>query len=85
MNKKEISACIREELALVLEKDPNLIDENENFMKLGLSSVQSLKVVNRIRKKLDMDINPVAMFEFKSVSKFAEFLSISVSLKELPE
>jgi len=78
MTKDEIADCIKNEIALALQIDPNEIDEDIFFMKLGLSSVQTLKIINRIRKKIDTDINPVAMFEHKSISKFAEYLSDSM-------
>jgi len=83
MTKEEISACIKEEIGSLLEIDPGSIDEKEDFIKLGLSSVQSLKIVNRIRKKLDVDINPVAMFEYKSISRFSEYLSVSNELSKI--
>ena len=85
MTKEEISTCIKDEIASILEINPNSIDERDDFLKLGLSSVQSLKIVNRIKKKLDMEINPVAMFEFKSVSRLSDYLCVSEKLNKLSD
>jgi len=50
------------------------IDENASFFRLGISSVQALKIVNKLRKKLEVDISPVAMFEYKCISELAGYL-----------
>ena len=44
-------------------------------MRLGVSSVQALKIISRLRKQLDLDINPVALFEFKTVDDSSEYLA----------
>ncbi|MCL2841164.1 MAG: acyl carrier protein [Defluviitaleaceae bacterium] len=75
MKKQELISYIKEELGIILEMDSSSIDEYENFLKLGLSSLQSLKIVNRLQNKLDIEINPIAMFEYKSIDTFAEYLS----------
>lgn len=75
MNKDEILKQIKKELAVVLETTPDEIDEDENFMHLGISSIQALKVINTMRRKLDVEISPVALFEYKTLSDFAEYLA----------
>jgi len=83
MSKEEIIMAIKEGIAAVLNVDPDSIDEDSNLLKIGVSSVQALKIINRIRKKLDIDISPVAMFEYKTISAFAGYLSECVSLEEM--
>ncbi|HCC36033.1 MAG TPA: acyl carrier protein [Ruminococcaceae bacterium] len=77
MEESEIIVFIKNEIALMLECKPGDIDEDANFLKLGLTSVQALKVINRMRKALNVNISPVALFEYKTISEFAEYLSNS--------
>ncbi len=80
MNKEEIIAFIKEEIAAVLNQNPDSIDEDVNFLKVGISSVQALKIINRIRKKLEIEINPVAMFEYKTIAELAGYLDECVKM-----
>lgn len=75
MEKHDIKAVLIKEIAEELSIAPGEIEEDASFMKLGVSSVQALKIVNRLRKELDMDINPVALFEFKTVDDISEYLA----------
>ncbi|SFS02431.1 acyl carrier protein [Anaeromicropila populeti] len=75
MTKEEIIDFIRSEIGAILKQDPEEIDEDANFLKVGVSSVQALKIINRLRKRLEVDISPVAMFEYKTISDFAGYLS----------
>lgn len=47
-------------------------------MKIGVSSVQALKIINRARKHLQVDISPVALFEYKTIAEFAAYLNESL-------
>ena len=74
MNKEDIIELIKTEIALALNQDPDDIDEDVNFLRVGISSVQALKIINRVRKKLEIEINPVALFEHKTIAEFAGYL-----------
>ncbi len=75
MSKEEVVAFIKEEIATLLDKRPEDIDDDTNFLKVGISSIQALKIINRARRKLGVDISPVAMFEYKTISEFGGYLS----------
>ena len=75
MDKEHIKTVLTKEIATELSISPGEIDENASFMKLSVSSVQALKIINRLRKELDMDINPVALFEFKTVDDITTYLA----------
>lgn len=83
MNKIEIIKLIKVEIAAALKGTPDSIDEDVNFLKVGVSSVQALKIINRLRKKLEVDINPVALFEYKTISELGGYLEECMSQKEL--
>lgn len=74
MNKDYISEFIKTEIAAIINESVEDIDENANFLRLGVSSVQALKVINKLRKNLRVDINPVAMFEYKTISELSDYL-----------
>jgi acyl carrier protein len=74
MEKKELIEFMKSLLATELACSEEEIDENVGFFKLGISSIQALKLVNKMRKKLQIDINPVAMFEYNSISELADYL-----------
>lgn len=75
MDKQHIKDVLTNEIARELDVSADDIDDSASFMRLGISSVQALKVVNRLRKQLEMDINPVAIFEFKTIEDIAEYLA----------
>lgn len=75
MNQEEIIDVIKKEIALTLNQDPDDISEDVNFLRVGISSIQALKIINRVRKKLKIEINPVALFEYKTIAEFAGYLA----------
>ena len=85
MSKEDIIELLKAEIALVLNQDPDSIDEEVNFLKVGISSVQALKIINRVRKKLEIEINPVALFEYKTIAEFAGYLSESLNSETIYE
>ncbi len=74
IDKEQIIGFIKDEIALVLNQNSDSIDEHVNFLRIGISSIQTLKIINRIRKKLEIDINPIAMFEYKTIAEFSGYL-----------
>lgn len=75
MEKNHIQAVLTREIATELSIDPDDVDEQASFMRLGVSSVQALKIINRLRRSLGIDINPVALFEFKTVDDISDYLA----------
>ena len=74
MNKEEIIELIKTQVANELEIDVDTIDEDENFMRLGLDSVHAMTIMNIIKRELNVEISPVAIFEYRTISDFAEYL-----------
>lgn len=75
MKKEEIASFIINELATILNLNPDDIDPDVHFLRIGITSLQTLKIINKISRKLQIDINPVAMFEYKTISEFSGYLS----------
>ena len=74
MNKEQLTEYLKNTLAEIMEIDGDEIDENSSFFKLGVTSIQALKVINKMRKTLNIEINPAAIFFFYCVSELAEYL-----------
>ncbi|MDQ1306850.1 MAG: hypothetical protein QG671_2682 [Actinomycetota bacterium] len=75
MTKDVIKAVLIKRIASELSIAPAEVADDEGFVQLGVSSVQALKIVNGLRKELEMDINPVALFEFKTVEDISAYLA----------
>ncbi|MEE0931322.1 MAG: acyl carrier protein [Acutalibacteraceae bacterium] len=74
MDKNQIIAYMKELMAEAMDCEVDDVDENASFFKLGISSIKALKIINMLRKKLNVEISPVAMFEYKCVNDLAEYL-----------
>ncbi|MBB6020425.1 acyl carrier protein [Paenibacillus sp. JGP012] len=85
MTREEIEGFMKSQIAAALNQDPEDIDEETNFLKIGISSVQALKIINRTRKHLQVDISPVALFEYKTITEFASYLHESLLQGEAVE
>lgn len=75
MDQDHIKAVLTREIATELSVSPDEVDDQASFMRLGVSSVQALKIINRLRKELGIDVNPVALFEFKTVDDISAYLA----------
>ena len=74
MNREQLIDYMKSALAESMAIDIDDIDENTSFFKLGVTSIQALKVINKMRRKLDVEINPAAIFEYKCISDLADYL-----------
>ena len=70
---------LKEQIALVTKTNLDSIDEHVNFIKCGISSMQVIMLINKIKKLLDIEISPVAMFEHKNIYEFATYLNHCVN------
>ncbi len=75
MDIEKIVDLIKEEIASALNQDSQFVDQKENFLKLGISSIQMIKITNKINKKLGIDISSISMFEYKDITEFANYIS----------
>ena len=75
MNKAGIMLLITAEIIELTGHHSYSIDPHTKFQELGLTSLQTLKVINRLRRKLSLDINPIAMFEYETIAEFSGYLA----------
>lgn len=81
MKKNEIINYLKEALASEMGCSIGDIDANTSFFKLGVTSVKALKIVNKMKKELNIDINPVVIFKYKHIEELADFLYDEVKSK----
>lgn len=74
MTKQEIADYMQELMAESTGENKESIDENTNFFQIGISSIEALKIMNKLRKRLQVEISPVAMFEYKTIAEMSEYL-----------
>jgi acyl carrier protein len=75
MEINEILNYLKDEIAAVINQGSETIDADTNFLKLGISSIDTLKLISKIQKNLEIEINPIAMFEYKTIAEFATYLN----------
>ena len=54
MTKETIRTVLLQEISAEIAIPPADIDDQASFMRLGVSSVQALKIISRLRKQLDL-------------------------------
>ncbi len=53
------------------------IGVHEQFTDLGGHSLMAIKLVSALQEEFDIDIKPVAMFEFPTIAQLADFIPTS--------
>ncbi len=70
----EIKSILTENLAVVLNVDTEEIDENENLFRMGISSLDAIKILNKVKSKLNISFKMDVIFEHTTIAKLATFL-----------
>lgn len=72
MKKQELIKIIKEKISQVVGLDINEIYEDESFLRMGISSIQSVKIINLIQKELNMELNPVILFRYETINELVD-------------
>ncbi len=67
---------MRLQLASLLACAPEEIDLTNEFMELGIDSMQAMFLLDELEKSLNCEINPHLFWEYPTVEKFCEQLFI---------
>lgn len=71
----DIKSILAENLAVVLNVDIEEIDENENLFRMGISSLDAIKILNKVKTKLDISFKMDVIFEHTTITKLSKFLN----------
>ena len=74
MKREEIFSLVRNSVAKVLHRNAEDFGENENLMRLGITSIEVTSIITAIKKRIKVSMNPVALFEYKTIGEFVEYL-----------
>lgn len=74
MTKEELLERIKVKISEVVGLHPEDVDEDEKFLKMGISSIQAIKIVNALQEQFNAEINPAIMFEYETLSELVDYL-----------
>jgi|LakMenEpi03Aug12_release.lakeMendotaPanAssembly.Ray.scaffolds.fasta_scaffold445140_2 acyl carrier protein len=78
-DKEQVIRLLKEQIGSVVNINPDSIDEELNFLKFGITSIQTIMMVNKLKKSLEIDLNPIAMFEYKNIAELADYIDDCIS------
>jgi 3-oxoacyl-(acyl-carrier-protein) synthase/acyl carrier protein len=73
-NGKEEKDKVRDILASVLSLAAEEIDENAEFMSIGLDSIFGIKLIKELKKEFGFDINPLVVIENPTIRQLANHI-----------
>jgi acyl carrier protein len=73
MTKEVMLDVLKAEIASVVQREVDFIDD-EKMLEMGVSSIQAIKIINMAKRRLNVDINPVVIFEYNRIDCLAEYL-----------
>jgi acyl carrier protein len=81
MDKEIAVSLLKKGISEILEMDADQIDENEEFLSLGISSFEAVRLMNMLKDEFtkynngeELDIDPAAIFEYQTIAELAEHL-----------
>jgi acyl carrier protein len=74
MNREEIQTCIVELISKELKLESEKVNVHAGFYELGLDSVNSLFLLDDLEKRLQMDIDPMSLYDNPTIASLAEFI-----------
>ncbi|MBV6647911.1 MAG: acyl carrier protein [Cyclobacteriaceae bacterium] len=75
----EVTSLVKTLIAKELKVAPDSIGEDVSFHDLGLDSVNSLFLLGDLEQKLNLDIDPLSLYDNPTVSSFSNFISTLIS------
>jgi acyl carrier protein len=71
----EIVAWCQEYVARALDVPTDKVDPNAEFDALGFDSAAAVALVVEVGTWLDLDLEPAALFDYPTITAFADYLS----------
>lgn len=65
-----LKSVITEETGIKSEE----ISDTDTFFNLGLDSVSCIFLMDKVEKKLNVDLNPIHFWDYPSIDTYADFL-----------
>jgi acyl carrier protein len=75
MTKEQIIEILKGEIARESGLPLEDIHDEADFFSLGLDSISCIYVLDRVEKKINIEMNPIFFFDFPTVHLLAGFLA----------
>ena len=75
MNRTEILNALKEEIARETGLTLAEIEEDATFYSLGLNSISSVYILDKLEKKLKVEMNPLFLWDYPTVGLFADHIT----------
>lgn len=75
MTKSELLKIIKEEIARESGLSINEINDDSDFFSLGLDSISCVYVLDRVEKKIKIELNPLFFWDYPTVELLSGHLA----------
>jgi acyl carrier protein len=81
-NRRTVLRWLTTQLASHLEVPATSIDVMVPLAEMGVDSVHALSLVGEVEMRFDIDVDPTMIFDYPTLARIAEFISIAVDAQE---
>jgi len=82
--RNELITTLKKAVAEVLYLESEEIDEDTQFIDLGLDSILGVELVSILNKQLKLSVKATKLYEFTTISEFSDFLAGMIHKTEPP-
>jgi polyketide synthase PksN len=75
MTKQDLIQILKQEVARETGIPLREIADNSDFFSLGLDSISCVFVLDKLEKKLKLDLNPIYFFDYPTIETFSEYIA----------
>ena len=74
MKREDLLTVIKEAIAEETSVPIGQIEESQAFITMGLDSLSSIVILNKIEDKFNVELNPIYFWDYPTLGQFADFL-----------
>ena len=74
MKRDELMAFIKEAIAEETDVPLDQIEESQAFITMGLDSLSSIVILNKIEDQYKVELNPIYFWDYPTLGAFTDFL-----------
>ena len=81
-NRRPILGWLTTQLASYLEVPTTTVNPMVPLAEMGVDSVHAISLVGDIEVQFDIDVDPTLIFDYPTLARIAEFISIAVAERQ---
>jgi acyl carrier protein len=74
MNRDELLTFIKQAISEETDVPVGQIDDSQAFISMGLDSLSSIVILNKIEDKFNVELNPIYFWDYPTLGAFTDFL-----------